>query len=423
MSPVPPSSRQTRVFVTDPSYYDDRASGLVSAHAAGVPHALAQIREWHPAFDGKPDEAIRRAPFDLDAARLVYARQHGCADWPALVEHLRAVARGDRPEPFRLAFDAIKGQEWDRLAVVLQQHPEVAHLRGTNGNNLLNLASSLAAQAGGPLTAGAESAFETLVALGADVNMANDRGWTPLHQTGYSNQPALAERLLKAGAAVDREAHGEGGTPLAAACFWGHREVAAVLAAVAVVPDNLRLAAALGRSDLIEACFDGSGELTMAARRGRGFYRPHSGFPAWEPSDNRQEILDEALVWAAKADRAEVFPLLVSRGADVNADPYRGTPLLWAAAKGRLSAARWLLDHGADVSRQATFGGPSHGEGVTALHLAAQSNDAEMARLLLDRGADPSITEKVYRGTPVGWAEHFGSTRVLSLLPRRGRSA
>src|SRR5438876_8584478 len=56
--------RRTRVFVTELAYYDDRVAGLVSAHAAGVPHALAQIREWHPAFAEASDTEIHQAPFD-----------------------------------------------------------------------------------------------------------------------------------------------------------------------------------------------------------------------------------------------------------------------------------------------------------------------------------------------------------------------
>ena len=115
------------------------------------------------------------------------------------------------------------------------------------------------------------------------------------------------------------------------------------------------------------------GSLSEQAGAARGFYRPHSGFPIWQPSDDRQEILDEALVWAAKSDRADVLGDLVELGADVDGDPYRGTALTWAAANGRLASIARLLELGADVDRLGTFGGPDHGQGVTAIHLAAQS--------------------------------------------------
>ena len=107
----------------------------------------------------------------------------------------------------------------------------------------------------------------------------------------------------------------------------------------------------------------------------------------------------------------------------MNGDPYRGTPLSWAAFKSRLAAARWLLDHGADVNRRATFGGPGHGAGLTALHLAAQSDHVEMARLLLERGADTTIADALYESTPVGWAGHFGAARAGAVSPPCGANA
>lgn len=386
-----------RIFVTDPAYFEDRARGLVSAYASGIAQALDQVRTWYPEFG-------ETAAFAVVAARVVYARQHGFRHWDEFLAGLT------RPEPFRDAFEALKGKRWDEFRQLVERHPDLLHARGTNGNTLLNLGGSLAAW----------PVLDVLLQPHVDVNVANDRGWTPLHQAGYSNQADFARRLLAAGAAADLEAYGEGGTPLAAALFWGHREVAEVLAEAMIVPRNLRIAAGLGRTDLIDACFDSTGALTPAAFRGRGFYRPHTGFPNWEPSGNPQEVLDEALVWACKADRVGVLEALTRRGADINADPYRGTPLIWAAAKNRLASARWLLEHGAMIG-PATFGGPGHGEGITALHLAAENDFAEMAQLLLDFGADPAITERNYNATAAGWAKHNGSSRVLKIL--EGHSA
>ncbi len=128
-------------------------------------------------------------------------------------------------------------------------------------------------------------------------------------------------------------------------------------------PGNLRVAAGLGDLDLIRELAGPS-----AAGAHREFYRPHGGFPAWKPSDDPQEVLDEALVWAAKADRVEALSLLVELGARVDSDPYRGTALTWAAFNGRVDSIRTLVELGADPNRRGTFGGPTHGEGVTALH-------------------------------------------------------
>jgi len=148
----------------------------------------------------------------------------------------------------------------------------------------------------------------------------------------------------------------------------------------------------------------------------RGFYRPHGGFPAWQPSDDPQEVLDEALAWAARSDRADMLTELVDRGAAVGADVYRGTALAWAAARGRVAAIRRLVELGADPNQQGTFGGPEHGDGVTALHLAAQNGDLPAIRALLELGADPAIRDRLYDGTPADWAAHGGHEDARALL-------
>ena len=135
--------------------------------------------------------------------------------------------------------------------------------------------------------------------------------------------------------------------------------------------------------------------MAARARRGarRGFYRPHGGFPAWQPSGDRQQVLDEALSWAARNDRVEAVDALVARGAALDADVYRGTALSWAAARGSTATIRRLVALGADPSRRTTFGGPGHGQATTALHLAAQNGHLDAIRALLELGADPTLED------------------------------
>ena len=421
-------ARHTRLIERDLAYYDDRAHGLFEVLADGAASTIEQVRSWHPAFAQASDEAIRSAAragsFTLDDARLVYAREHGFPSWQDLAQYLTRVSRTVAREPFMQIVEAGKRLEFPRVLELLRAHPDLVRARGTNGNTLLNLACGLAPCAV-PTNEAERAAIASmrgdrlapvrlLLASGADPNQANDRGWTPLHQAGYRNDPEMAALLLDAGARIDAEAHGSGGTPLVVALFWGHREAAERLADAGIVPRNLRVAAGLGRPELVEECFASDGSVTDAARASRGFYRPHSGFPMWHPSDDSQEVLDEALVWAAKSDRVDVMPLLVERGTRLDADPYRGTPLIWAATKGRIAAAKWLIAHGADVNQRATFGGPSHGQGVTALHLAAQSRQLEMVNFLLDRGADPTLKDDLYGGTALGWAEHGEAINVVA---------
>lgn len=313
---------------------------------------------------------------------------------------------GAAAAPFQSAFDALQSGNLPVLKTLLEAQPQLLRASDPKGNTLLNLAVSSAGTA----------AIELLLAAGANPNDANQHGWTPLHQAAYSNQPQAATLLLQAGAEPHREARGAGGTPLIVALFWGHRDTAALLARDGVVPNNLRAAAGLGDIALVEACFHPDGSLTAAATAARGFYRPHTGFPEWTPSSNSQEILDEALVWACKSNAVDVLGRLVEAGARLDADPYRGTPLLWAAYCNRLEAAAWLLGQGAPVSQQATFGGLTHGQGITALHLAAQCGHLDMVKLLVEAGADCSLRDHLYKATPIDMAAHFQQQHVRDYL-------
>jgi hypothetical protein len=203
------------------------------------------------------------------------------------------------------------------------------------------------------------------------------------------------------------------------ALFWGHREVVDVLLEAGRWPDNLRVAAGTGDVARIVELVLEDGTVTDAAGQLRGFYRPHGGFPAWTPTDDPREVLDETLSWAARSDRVEAIGALVARGAQVNADVYRGTALMWAAAVGRAAAMRRLIELGADVDHQATFGGPTHGERVTALQIAAQAGHRDAVDALLAAGADPTLRDALYGGTASGWAEKGGHAALATLLRER----
>src|SRR5262249_57680287 len=104
--------------------------------------------------------------------------------------------------------------------------------------------------------------------------------------------------------------------------------------------------------------FDGNGRLRPEAGHHREFHRPHSGFPPWRPSDDPDEILAEALGWAARSGRTAAMEFLLARGADIDGEPYNGTALHWAVARKQVEAAAWLLDHGADIDRPAALPPP-----------------------------------------------------------------
>lgn len=75
---------------------------------------------------------------------------------------------------------------------------------------------------------------------------------------------------------------------------------------------------------------------------------------------------------------------MVAQGHKVNHEAAGfDTPLSAAAQGKRLDVARFLLEKGADVNHQSSLGGE------TSLMEAAKSGNVEMAKLLLEHGADP----------------------------------
>lgn len=88
------------------------------------------------------------------------------------------------------------------------------------------------------------------------------------------------------------------------------------------------------------------------------------------------------------------------------------------SATGTKTAA-WLLDHGANINQKATFGGLTHGQGITALHMAAQYGHLPMVQLLVERGADLSLKEDLYHSTATGAAGDSGETAVRDYLRNR----
>ena len=60
------------------------------------------------------------------------------------------------------------------------------------------------------------------------------------------------------------------------------------------------------------------------------------------------------------------------------------------------------------------------GQGVTALHMAAQNGHMSMIKLLVERGADRSIKDDLYHGTAEGAAEYFGQVEVRDFLRSLG---
>jgi ankyrin repeat protein len=91
--------------------------------------------------------------------------------------------------------------------------------------------------------------------------------------------------------------------------------------------------------------------------------------------------------------------------------------LALAAQHGHADVVRLLLDAGEDPSRYNPDGYHSH---ATPLHHAVWNDKADVVRLLVERGARLDIRDTVYDGTPLGWANYGGRTEIAEYLRERG---
>jgi len=92
------------------------------------------------------------------------------------------------------------------------------------------------------------------------------------------------------------------------------------------------------------------------------------------------------------------------------------SPVADAAMRGDREAVRTLLKQGADVSAP-------QGDGMTALHHAAERGDAAMVEMLVYAGANVGAMTRIGQYTPLHVASQSGSAAVVRALLKAGASA
>lgn len=103
---------------------------------------------------------------------------------------------------------------------------------------------------------------------------------------------------------------------------------------------------------------------------------------------------------AGLGEMEKVADLFVTAG-----EPARKLALVIAAFYGRQEIIAYLLAQGVDPNGYPDQNSGFHAH-ATALHQAVWSGNPEAVKLLLDAGADPNATDRIYEGTPLGWALH-----------------
>jgi ankyrin repeat protein len=188
----------------------------------------------------------------------------------------------------------------------------------------------------------------------------NQHRRTPLHHAVAKSRPRIVALLLALGAEADaRDATGASALTTAAQ-ENADQDIASVLLAAGATLDLLT-AVNLGRRDAAEAML--------------------------------------------RDDPARLGP----EGADTIA-------LHLAVSKRNLATIRWLIAHGVDINAKRPLWDCNH----TALHMTVERGEMDIARLLLDAGADPNVRDDKYAATALGWADFFGRKDFAELLRQKG---
>jgi ankyrin repeat protein len=136
-------------------------------------------------------------------------------------------------------------------------------------------------------------------------------------------------------------------------------------------------------------------------------------------------IINDLLAAGARLDFLTAINLGRYREAEamLRDDPSRIGPdgrdtiaLHLAVNKKNLTSIRWLIAHGVAVNAKRPMWDCNH----TALHMTIENGAIDIARVLLDAGADPNVRDDKYNATALGWAEYFGRDDFAALIRDRG---
>ncbi|KAL5964290.1 Ankyrin-3, partial [Taenia solium] len=341
---------------------------------------------------------------------------------------------------------------------LLLDHHATIDAKTNRGNTALHIAS----------LAGRSEIVRLLVERGADVNAKSQNGFTPLYMAAQENHADIVEYLLDNGA-DQALATDDGFTPLAVALQLCHDAVVSLLLErdaggkgrlpalhVAAKKDDVHAVSLLLANNDVNvnhASTRGFTPLHIAARYGN---LKVARLLINNGADVNYCAKDSItpLHLAAKWGKAEMAQLLIDKGAQLDARTRDGlTPMHTAARSGHTNVVQVLLNAGASITAktrrasaaksdplrtytrpmtrrkanrrskasfeviltQAHYCCNTFQNGLSPLHMAAQSDHADTARLLLKKGSPPDDVTMDYL-TPLHIAAHCGNIKVAQVL-------
>jgi ribosomal protein S18 acetylase RimI-like enzyme len=171
-----------------------------------------------------------------------------------------------------------------------------------------------------------------------------------------------------------------------------------------------RLAAERGCTyAVLNATDDGEGLYRTVGFESHGWGQSWWWFPGALPTP-RQTAIAEAIGHGELDELRALKPTVRELTTRLPGDT---SPLRLAVIADQLDTAGWMLDRAPKLasSRFEPFGG-------TLLHLAVEWERPELIKLALHRGVDPTVRDRAFKGTALGWAQHFEHADLAALLTR-----
>lgn len=364
------------------------------------------LREAQQSRDCFLDAISKGHAFTLSNKELAFPTASGLAIPVLLVERDAEVEHTNEAWVcFTSEVLAMEGTVFSEVHPWLLLHESPISTLGQSGKGFTRIArmldySSSSKQSDAPLLVTIRnrdlSEFQNILRSGANLDVKDGRGCTPLHVAVLTGQAQMLDALLDRNVEVDA-ADAAGRTALNWAAEQGTPETVETLLAHGANP-NLHP-------------FDESGSLNQALLKKR-----HRIIKIL--IDNRAEI-NKKDTWGwyplfiASGDFLSAS-MLLDAGADPNMDLVGGAQLIhFAARKGQTKTIELLLDRGIEVDRREGAG--YNNLEPTALYRAIEEQNEETVALLISRGADP---DRVFKDswTCVHLAAKIGNFRILQIV-------